>query len=266
MDYILTYNGELYHYGVKGMKWGVRRFQNLDGSLTDAGKERYYNDAEQRELYEQSKGHVAKNVLYDRYTITNNEDIAQAGEFLRKQNEVITGTFNQLSKAYDKDIAAMKTNSKFMAEAKKRLNDELGGPDKVDDEELLDWVIDDIVYDNIHTYSSSDTKDLAKKFTQDVDQYYKNARSITDDLVGAYGDRPVASIKTNKREGRGLFSKTTVISEDVKYKDAVEMTLHEAARSSWVRYMNNHTEATWIESDSIPELAAEIKKQWGYSN
>lgn len=32
---------ELYHYGVKGMRWGVRRYQNQDGSLTNAGKKRY---------------------------------------------------------------------------------------------------------------------------------------------------------------------------------------------------------------------------------
>ena len=32
---------ELYHWGIKGMKWGVRRFQNPDGSLTTAGKKRY---------------------------------------------------------------------------------------------------------------------------------------------------------------------------------------------------------------------------------
>ena len=33
--------GELYHHGIKGQKWGVRRFQNKDGSLTPAGKRRY---------------------------------------------------------------------------------------------------------------------------------------------------------------------------------------------------------------------------------
>ena len=31
----------LCHHGIKGQKWGVRRFQNEDGSLTDAGKKRY---------------------------------------------------------------------------------------------------------------------------------------------------------------------------------------------------------------------------------
>lgn len=32
---------ELKHWGIKGMKWGVRRYQNKDGSLTPAGKKRY---------------------------------------------------------------------------------------------------------------------------------------------------------------------------------------------------------------------------------
>ena len=33
-------NNELYHHGIKGMKWGIRRYQNKDGSLTPAGKKR----------------------------------------------------------------------------------------------------------------------------------------------------------------------------------------------------------------------------------
>ena len=36
----ITYD-ELKHYGIKGMKWGVRRFQNADGSLTADGRKRY---------------------------------------------------------------------------------------------------------------------------------------------------------------------------------------------------------------------------------
>lgn len=35
-----VYTDELSHYGIKGMKWGVRRYQNADGSLTAAGKKR----------------------------------------------------------------------------------------------------------------------------------------------------------------------------------------------------------------------------------
>lgn len=31
-------NEELYHHGIKGMRWGVRRFQKEDGTLTNAGK------------------------------------------------------------------------------------------------------------------------------------------------------------------------------------------------------------------------------------
>ena len=40
----MYYNNQIWHWGVKGMKWGVRRYQNADGSLTDAGKRRYSND------------------------------------------------------------------------------------------------------------------------------------------------------------------------------------------------------------------------------
>ena len=43
--YIHTTDGELYHWGIKGMKWGERRYQNKDGTLTAAGRKRYNRDA-----------------------------------------------------------------------------------------------------------------------------------------------------------------------------------------------------------------------------
>lgn len=47
-----TRQGELYHHGIKGQKWGVRRFQNKDGSVTPAGARRYYDGDENRKKNE----------------------------------------------------------------------------------------------------------------------------------------------------------------------------------------------------------------------
>lgn len=45
MDYV--YGKTLYHHGILGQKWGIRRYQNKDGSLTKAGKKRYsYNSGD----------------------------------------------------------------------------------------------------------------------------------------------------------------------------------------------------------------------------
>lgn len=65
---------ELIHYGVKGMKWGIRRYQNPDGTLTAAGKARE-KKKEAREIKKHDK--VFKNAIknpdkiekyYDRLT------------------------------------------------------------------------------------------------------------------------------------------------------------------------------------------------------
>lgn len=51
---------ELAHFGIKGMHWGVRRFQQPDGTLTSAGKKRYSADRKTKltESVEAKKAHV----------------------------------------------------------------------------------------------------------------------------------------------------------------------------------------------------------------
>lgn len=53
-DYVLNVDGELYHWGIKGMRWGQRRYQNRDGSLTPAGKKRYAEEVEATKAREAS--------------------------------------------------------------------------------------------------------------------------------------------------------------------------------------------------------------------
>lgn len=42
--YIISSSNDLQHHGILGQKWGIRRFQNKDGSLTSAGRKRYDDD------------------------------------------------------------------------------------------------------------------------------------------------------------------------------------------------------------------------------
>ena len=55
LTYRTKYSDELYHYGVKGQKWGIRRYQNPNGTLTEEGKIRYGVDPKTGKLSDEGK-------------------------------------------------------------------------------------------------------------------------------------------------------------------------------------------------------------------
>lgn len=57
MEVRIDRSDDLTHWGIKGQKWGVRRYQNPDGTLTEAGKKRYYYQNPDGSLTDEGRKH-----------------------------------------------------------------------------------------------------------------------------------------------------------------------------------------------------------------
>ena len=91
---------ELMHWGIKGMKGGVRRYQNKDGSLTPAGKKRY--DKEMAKLKEEEK--IAKNKLRTQAKLNKLDEKRKEIEALKSGKPIAKST-KQHSKPSVKDMS-----------------------------------------------------------------------------------------------------------------------------------------------------------------
>lgn len=91
---------ELMHWGIKGMKWGVRRYQNKDGSLTPAGKKRY--DKEMAKLKEEEK--IAKNKLRTQAKLNKLDEKRKEIEALKRGKPIAKST-KKPSKPSVKDMS-----------------------------------------------------------------------------------------------------------------------------------------------------------------
>lgn len=99
----MSYESYLAHHGIKGMRWGVRRYQNADGSLTGAGQKRYglidkakkaINESMETRRYRAERNkirsdHYRKNYEAEVNKVKAREDIARAIQRNTKEGGVV---------------------------------------------------------------------------------------------------------------------------------------------------------------------------------
>lgn len=109
-----SHDDELQHHGIKGMKWGVRRYQNPDGSLTEKGYKKYYNS--EGNFTNKAKKLIGKSIggksEFDSYTTKygNKKGVAKSN-----RQSVSTEYFDKTYGGHfkNKAIANLKKNKKY---------------------------------------------------------------------------------------------------------------------------------------------------------
>lgn len=118
---------ELYHWGIKGMKWGVRRFQNTDGSLTPAGRRRYGGDGNAGDE-EEKIDYAPKRNRKDASEYTDEELRAQINRMqMERQYRDLQGQTNIREDDPNRALKAEKERLQLQKDVKNLRNDVYGG-------------------------------------------------------------------------------------------------------------------------------------------
>lgn len=217
-------NTYIAHHGILGQKWGVRRFQNPDGSLTDVGKKRYYKELKksynkQKDssrpylISEKTKEIIRSNVSKSKILESDDikEDIKELTKLKNKFIELDSKTVdfyesNALndasSRAYDRTYKWFEKNEPtYLKEIIKKNNGEKAGLDGFHDfRKVFEGYEDDEWGKALEVWSKS-PEGQSRKLADDAwDDYYNKTKEVgakvSNSLLGIYGNKKLNSLSS----------------------------------------------------------------------
>ena len=217
-NWTCTRQGELYHHGIKGQKWGVRRFQNKDGSLTPAGKRRYDEPNVGRKTKEAKTYKIPKNKSLHRLQL---EEKYMKNGMTREQAEQAAA--KRIRTEQFVTAAAVVTVASAVAYAKyKGYNKEYIFKEGSEFQRIMRLSPNAEIKDG-RQYLSFDKNDkvkykgiLATTFEKQIDNDYKRAKNVNPDAIK---DRIYDVTVKNKNEIRVASEKMSRDTFQKLYRD-----------------------------------------------
>ena len=168
---MVVYSDELCHYGIRGMRWGIRRYQNPDGTLTEAGRKRVSKLRDSNSRLTERRDKLTKRMEFQTRKYANS--ISKANQKAAELRVKEYGLFTTKARADKLEYKASKLEARAAQKAM-----------KIDRTKARIAKIDALVSKNnrkiseLNSAEISKGKDYAEKMTKAYDYFAKNGGSF----------------------------------------------------------------------------------------